>query len=48
MFRILKMLASVPVVMACALGGTAGLLKAIERHAPDGDTPKGSAKNGIL
>lgn len=31
MFRTLKMLVSVPVVMACALGGTVGLLKAIDK-----------------
>lgn len=31
MFRTLKALVSVPAVMACALAGTAGLLKMIER-----------------
>lgn len=41
MFRTLKMLAAVPVIMACALGGTVGLIKAIETIMPD----RGSAKD---
>lgn len=42
MLRALKMLAAVPAVMACALGGTVGLLKVIERLAPGGRAPGGS------
>lgn len=44
MFRMLKMLVSVPAVMACALGGTVALLKAIGRLSPDGD--RGPAEDG--
>lgn len=45
MFRMLKMLVSVPVVMVCALGGTVGLIKAIERFASEEGTPKGPTED---
>lgn len=46
MFRVLKMWASVPVVMACALGGTIVLIKAIERLSPNREAPRSSAEAG--
>lgn len=45
MFRMLKMLVSVPVVMACAVAGTVGLIKAIEKFAPGENNPQKSAED---
>lgn len=45
MFRMLRMLASVPIVMACAAAGTAGLIKAIEKIASWENNPAGSAED---
>lgn len=45
MFRMLKTLVSVPIVMACAAAGTVGLIKAIEKIAPGEDKPIGSAED---
>ena len=45
MFRMLKMLVSVPIVMACATAGTVGLIKAIEKIAPGENRPKKSAED---
>lgn len=45
MFRMLKMLVSVPIVMACATAGTVGLIKAIEKIAPEGGNPKSSTED---
>lgn len=45
MFRMLKMLVSVPIVMACATAGTVGLIKAIEKFAPREGRPKKSAED---
>lgn len=36
----LRMILSVPVVMACALGGTVGILKIIKKITPGDDFPK--------
>lgn len=44
MFRMLKMLVSVPIVMACATAGTVGLIKAIEKIAPGENKPKSSTE----
>ena len=46
MFHVLKMLMSVPVIMVCALGGTVGLIKIIEKLKPDGDAPETSGGDG--
>lgn len=48
MFRMLKILVSVPIVMVCAAAGTAVLIKAIEKIAPVESTPKSSASVQIL
>lgn len=45
MFRALKTLVFVPVIMACALGGTVGLLKVIEKFAPNGEISKDVAED---
>lgn len=45
MFRMLKMLVSVPLVMACATAGTVGLIKAIEKIVPGESKSKRSAKD---
>lgn len=44
MFRMLKMLVSVPVVMVCAAAGTVGLIKAIEVIAPRENTFRNSTE----
>lgn len=44
MFRISRMLVSVPIVMACAAVGTVSLMKVIEKFVPGEDNPKDSAE----
>lgn len=36
----LKTIILVPVIMACAAGGTIGLMKLIKKFSPDGELPK--------
>lgn len=45
MLRMLKMLVSVPIVMACATAGTVGLIKVIEKIAPGENKPTSSAED---
>ena len=40
MFRMLKMLVSVPIVMTCATAGTVGLIKTIEKTRRGRTSPK--------
>lgn len=37
----------VPVIIACALGGTVGLLKLIQKFAPDSANIEGDARDRI-
>ena len=52
MFRMLKMLVSVPIVMACATAGTVGLIKAAEsgqgEHGMPRDTTRDQMRRGIV
>lgn len=45
MFRALKTLMSVPVIMVCAMGGTIGLLKTIEKFTPYGGISKDAVED---
>ena len=36
----LKTIVLVPVIMACATGGTIGLIKLIKKFSPNGELPK--------